>query len=83
MKSENERKTITFKFLAGLLDAEYILKLKPSEKLQSRISQLLEKNRETGLTPEEEIEWDHYQYLEHLVRMAKAKACLKLKNIEH
>jgi len=35
---------------------------------------LLEKNREEGLTAEENAEWEQYMYLEHLVRMAKAKA---------
>src|SRR5712692_6391162 len=29
-------------------------------------------------SPQEEEEWERYQYLEHLVRIAKAKACLKL-----
>lgn len=26
------------------------------------------------------FEWDQYQYVEHLVRLAKAKAALKLKS---
>ena len=66
-------------FLATLPDPEDIIKLCPSEKLQKRISQLLEKNRNEGLSPEEETEWEHFQYLEHLVRMAKTKAHMKLK----
>ncbi|MEH2014970.1 hypothetical protein [Nostoc sp.] len=32
-----------------------------------------------GLTPVEQQAWEQYQYLEHLVRIAKAKAYLKLK----
>ena len=78
MKSENEKKTINLISLSDLPDSEDILNLRPSETLQARISQLLEKNRENGLTPQEEIEWEHYQYLEHLVRMAKAKACVEI-----
>ena len=66
-------------FLASLPAPEEIVALRPSQALQNRISALLEKNREEGLTPEEEEEWEQYQYLEHLVRMAKAKALLKLK----
>ncbi|MBI1927821.1 hypothetical protein HYR99_26730 [Candidatus Poribacteria bacterium] len=62
--------------LAGLPTPEEILALRPSEALQARISALLEKNRTDGLTPEEEQEWEGYQYLEHLVRLAKAKAHL-------
>jgi uncharacterized protein YnzC (UPF0291/DUF896 family) len=47
--------------------------------MQERVSALLEKNRSQGLTDEEEREWERYQYLEHLMRIAKAKAHRKLK----
>lgn len=66
-------------FLATLPTPEEIIALRPSEALQAQISNLLEKNRTQGLTPPEEQVWEQYQYLEHLIRMAKAKAYLKLK----
>ncbi|MBW4441722.1 MAG: hypothetical protein KME10_10895 [Plectolyngbya sp. WJT66-NPBG17] len=66
-------------FLANLPSPQEILALKPSETLQQQISDLLEKNRTIGLTPEEERVWQQYEYLEHLVRIAKTKALLKLK----
>jgi len=56
------------------LSPEAILAIRPSADFQSRIDMLLEKNREEGLTAEENAEWEQYMYLEHLVRMAKAKA---------
>ena len=65
-------------FLASLPEPEDILALRPSPVLQTRISELLEKNRTTGLTSDEQQEWEHYQYLEHLVQIAKAKAYGKL-----
>jgi hypothetical protein len=65
-------------FLAGLPTPQEIMALRPSEALQTRVSELLEKNRAGSLTREEEQEWAVYQYLEHLVRIAKAKASLKL-----
>lgn len=65
-------------FLARLPSPEEIIALRPSEALQAKVSYLLDKNRTSGLTPEEELEWEQYQYLEHLVRMAKARALLKL-----
>lgn len=65
-------------FLAGLPAPDDILALRPSARLQARVSELLAKNRAEGLTSEEEQEWQRYEYLEHLVRMAKAKATLKL-----
>jgi len=64
--------------LAGLPSPEEILSLRPSDRLQARVQELLEKSRGGGLNTQEEEEWERYQYLEHLVRMAKAKACLKL-----
>ncbi len=66
-------------FLATLPTPEEIIALRPSEALQAQISNLLEKNRTQGLTPAEEQIWEQYQHLEHLIRMAKAKAHLKLK----
>jgi hypothetical protein len=66
-------------FLAQLPSPEEILALRPSEALQAQISALLDKNRTEGLTFTEEKVWEQYQYLEHLVRLAKAKALLKLK----
>jgi hypothetical protein len=65
-------------FLANLPSPEEILTLKPSETLQHQIAALLEKNRTTGLTANEERLWQQYEYVEHLVRVAKAKALLKL-----
>ena len=62
--------------LAGLPTPTEILALRPSETLQARLSTLLEKNRTEILNSEEEQEWERYQYLEHLIRIAKAKAHL-------
>ena len=70
--------TQVLEFLAGLPSPEEILALRSSEALQTRVDVLLEKNRTEGLTLAEEQEWEQYQYLEHLVRIAKAKAHLKL-----
>ncbi len=66
-------------FLASLPTSEEIIALRPNNILQQQINTLLEKNRLGQLTALEEKQWEQYQYLEHLVRMAKAKAFLKLK----
>ena len=66
-------------FLAGLPTPEEILAYRPTPQQKERVSALLEKNRSQGLTDEEEREWERYQYLEHLMRIAKAKAHRKLK----
>lgn len=65
-------------FLAKLPTPEQILALRPSAELQQQINELLEKQRTVGLSSEEEWLWQRYEYLEHLVRLAKANALLKL-----
>jgi hypothetical protein len=42
------------------------------------VAELIEKSRTGEMTPVDEDEWERYQYLEHLVRMAKAAAQLEL-----
>jgi hypothetical protein len=65
-------------FLAKLPSAEDIMTLRPAKELQQQVNHLLEKQRDVGLTTEEEREWQQYEYLEHLVRIAKTHALLKL-----
>ncbi|MGF1601690.1 MAG: hypothetical protein ACFCU8_06660 [Thermosynechococcaceae cyanobacterium] len=65
-------------FLASLPSPEEMLALKPSGVLLQHIETLLEKNRTVGLTAEEERLWQQYEYVEHLVRVAKAKALVRL-----
>lgn len=67
-----------FEFLAKLPAPEEILQLRPTPGMQSRIAELLERKRAGSLTDTEELEWRRYEYLEHLVRVAKATAKRKL-----
>lgn len=83
LSAENENgfvgATEVLEFLARLPSPEEMLNLQPSDSFERRVRDLLEKNRTEGLSAAEEAEWDRYQYLEHLVRIAKAKAYQKLK----
>ena len=86
LREVNASSQAGFKGLADVLEAlaklpspQEVLALRPAPALANRIQSLLRKNRSEGLSPEEEREWEHYEYLEHLVRMAKAKARLKLR----
>src|SRR5438477_7299145 len=63
--------------LARLPTPDEILDLRPSPALDARIDALLAKNRTAGLDPSEQREWQSYEYLEHLVRLAKANALAK------
>jgi hypothetical protein len=65
-------------FLANLPTAEEILALRPSAVLQSEIDRLSEKHQSQDLTAQERQLWQQYEYLEHVISMAKAKAYLRL-----
>jgi hypothetical protein len=67
-----------FSGLTGILE---FLALKLSDHLQAEVEGLLEKNRNEGLNSEEKRLWQQYEFVEHLVRMAKAPALLKLKEV--
>jgi hypothetical protein len=81
------RQEASFAGLAGVLETlaslpppEAVLALRPSAAQQERIEELLEKNCSGTLSSEEQREWAQYQYVEHLVRLAKARAALKLQD---
>uniref|UniRef100_UPI004055BF9D hypothetical protein n=1 Tax=Candidatus Electrothrix sp. TaxID=2170559 RepID=UPI004055BF9D len=69
--------TDVLEFLASLPTEEEILRLRPSPELQAQMEGLLEKQRTDGLNADEELEWQQYQYVEHLIRKAKLNAMKK------
>lgn len=60
-------------FIAGISPAQ-VMAFRPSPEVQQRVSDLLEKERESQLSAEEKAELDDYLLLEHLMRLAKASA---------
>jgi hypothetical protein len=73
--------TDILEFLANLPSPQEILALKPSADLQAEVQQLIAKTKGEGLSASEEHLWQQYEYVEHLVRMAKARALLKLQAV--
>ena len=65
-------------FIAAGTTPEDVANFHPSPEAQKRIADLLERDREQGLSPDERAELDHFMELEHILRMAKAKARLIL-----
>lgn len=65
-------------FLTSFPRPEDIVAFKPSAGLQSRAEDLLDKKREGALTPDEARELDYFMVIEHLMRMAKARARQRL-----
>jgi hypothetical protein len=68
--------------LAELPSAEEVLALRPSRSLTERINFLLDKKRTDELTPGEAAEWEDIMRVEHLMRIAKAKAAIRLRSVD-
>jgi hypothetical protein len=45
-----------------------------SSAVKDRVANLIHKEKTAGLLPEEKSELDHYEQLEHIMRLAKARA---------
>lgn len=61
-------------FIAGGNTPEAVVAFHPSEAAHVRVSDLLAREKSGGLDAEENSELDHYLQLEHLMRLAKARA---------
>lgn len=59
--------------------AERIIHFRASDESQRRVSELLEREKTHSLTAQETAELEHYLHFEHLVRLAKARAQLYIK----
>lgn len=67
-------------FLASNPTPQDIIAFKPSETLEQRALDLLQRNRENRLTPEEKTEMEAFIQMDHFMTMLKAKSRLKLFN---
>lgn len=61
-------------FLSTRPTARQLLTHKASSAVQERLEELLDKNREEGLTPAEEEEMDAYRLVNHVMILLKARA---------
>jgi hypothetical protein len=73
-----EETTALLEFLAASPSPQEVLDLHASERLEQRLNELLEFNRTRGLNEGEQKEWERYEHVEHLVRMAKIRAQMKV-----
>jgi hypothetical protein len=51
-----------------------VIAFRPSAAARQRVADLIAREKTAGLTPDETAELDHYLQLEHLMRLAKARA---------
>ena len=63
-------------FVAAGSTPQEVAEFHPSLKAQARVAELVEREKLSQLTPEEDAELGHFLELEHILRMAKARAGL-------
>ena len=61
-------------FIAGGSTPTDVVAFEPSAAARARVEELIRREKASSLTPEEVSELDNYMHLEHLVRLAKARA---------
>jgi hypothetical protein len=61
-------------FIAAGTTPKSVAEFQPSDTAKSRVADLTRREKTSGLTPEECSELDHYLQLEHIMRLAKARA---------
>lgn len=67
-------------FIAAGTTPQTVVDYRPSPKAQQRLAELISREREGSLSPEEKSEIDHFMGLEHILRMAKVRARQILKS---
>lgn len=61
-------------FIAAGTSPQAVIAFQPSEKTRQRVADLIYREKTNTLSSDEKIELDHYMQLEHLMRLAKARA---------
>ena len=61
-------------FIAAGTTPQAVIDFRFSPEAQQRVATLIEREKADTLSPEEEAELNHFMELEHILRMAKARA---------
>jgi hypothetical protein len=64
-------------FIASLSPRE-IIEFKPSDEARERVWGLIERQKQEPLAAADKVELDHYMEVEHLMRLAKARARMEV-----
>jgi hypothetical protein len=65
-------------FIAGGPSSEDVVNFQPSEHVKAHVAGLIHRQKSSGLSAEETAELNQYLQLEHLMRLAKARARQRL-----
>ena len=61
-------------FIAAGTTPEQVIAFRPSATAQERVEELISKSKDDHLSPDEQAELDYFFQLEHILRVAKARA---------
>jgi len=61
-------------FIAGGTTPDDIIAYQASDAAKKCVADLIHQEKTSGLSPDEKSELDHYMQLEHIMRLAKARA---------
>jgi hypothetical protein len=67
-------------FIAAGTTPMGVAEFEASEEIKARVAALIHREKASALTADEKAELDHYVQLEHLMRLAKARARRYLAN---
>jgi hypothetical protein len=65
-------------FIAAGTTPQGVVDYRPSEATKARVADLIQRQKTAALTPDETAELNHYLHIEHLMRLAKARARQRL-----
>ena len=61
-------------FIAAGITSQSLIEFQVSETVKERVADLIFREKNEGISLDEKTELDHYLVLEHLLRLAKARA---------
>jgi hypothetical protein len=65
-------------FIAANTTPAKLINFRPSAETRSRVTELVSREKTVGLSRDESSELDHFVEIEHLMRLAKARARQRL-----
>jgi hypothetical protein len=69
-------------FIAGGVSSASVAGFEASTTTKSRVAELIHREKTTGISSDEHAELDYYLQIEHMFRLAKARARSKVSNDE-
>jgi len=65
-------------FIAAGTTPQSVVDFRPSEETKARVTALIRQEKADSLSPDETAELSHYLHVEHVMRLAKARAHQRL-----